>query len=160
MLLTYSIFMQHNKTRDYSVTDMAFTFISGISDGRMDMLPGIGKMKKHIVIFCVPVMLVFAGIGAFVSVFPRNGAYIPAAEGLMTVAGRTDYTPRVLHDPLAELGLRGKVLEPDEIQRILNENGYECEVRVTELYFDDLAELKAYVDELKKKYSHLKIKEI
>lgn len=124
------------------------------------MLPGIGKMKKHIVIFCVPVMLVFAGIGAFVSVFPRDGAHMPATEGPMTVAGGTDYTPRVMHDPLAELGIKGKVLEPDEIQRILNENGYECEVRVTELRFDDLEELEAYVDELKKKYSHLKIKEI
>lgn len=153
--LTISIFMKNNNIKSLFGCRRTFAY------QRRDIVWGdvyvarYNKNEKFIVVFCVAVILAVAGIGTAAAAFARDGAHMPAAEGSPTFADRAYYTPKALHDPLAELGLKGKALEPDELKRILNENGYECEIRVTELDFDDLSGLKAYINEQKVKYAHL-----
>lgn len=50
---------------------------------------------------------------------------------------------------MAELGLKGKVIDPDEIQGILREKGYECEVKVKMLDVDSMAEIEAYIEAIR-----------
>jgi|SRR5690606_29465346 len=121
----------------------------------MDMMTGFWNRKKLAAFICVAVLFVAAGVGAAAAVFARDDADAPVGTRLPTAAGRDGYTPRVLHDPLEGLGLKGKAVDPDELKRILNENGYDCEIRVAEIGQGSLAEMEAYARRQKEKYGHL-----
>ena len=111
------------------------------------MLPNVKTMKKHVSVFSIVLIIAIVSIGKAVAALDAEDASIKHDKGNQLFDG--GYGTQLQNDPMAELGLKGKVIDPDEIQGILREKGYECEVKVKMLDVDSMAEIEAYIEAIR-----------